>query len=149
MNSKTMNDITLPQLRDLITNTRRLVVFAASRGHAKVVERLCCEARRSVVSHNWGIPFSRCLRIWDVASQCDAGLVLVIRANAGTVSGWRTVGDGAVWVGGGKPLDPNEIEQARYRVMAVEKKPTDPPVFAPFHFCRVSVAALETQPVVA
>lgn len=99
MNENTKNILTLAELRAALSEVRRLIVFAETKGHAKAVEAICAEHRRSVISNRW-VTQTRALRMWDEARKLDAGCVLIIWVhNPSTVIGWHVEGDGAVWCG--------------------------------------------------
>lgn len=148
MNFETqMKKLTSPELLDLIGETRRLVVLCQTRGHAKLIERLCADAKRSAVSNRWGFNLTRVLGMWSNAAETEVGLVMVLTPVA--QHGWRVYGDAVVVVGDKLDLESVDVRQGVARVVLGKpgKSRFDPVEYAPAFSYDAEVANL--QPMVS
>lgn len=148
MNSEDkMKTITSAEMLHLIGETRRLVVLCQTRGHAKLIERLCADAKRSAVSNRWGFNLTRVLGMWSNAAENEAGLVMVLTP-VGQV-GWHVYGDAVVVVGHKLDLESADVRQGAARVLVGKpgKSRFDPVEYAPCFSYDVEVAQL--QPMVS
>lgn len=144
MNFETqMKTITTPEILHLIGETRRLVVLCQTRGHAKLIERLCADAKRSAVSNRWGFNLTRVLGMWSNASETEVGLVMVLTPIG--QHGWHVYGDAVVVVGHKLDLESADVRQGAARVLIGKpgKSRFDPVEYAPAAYYDVEVAQLQ------
>lgn len=140
-----INTITAAEMLHLIGETRRLVVLCQTRGHAKLIERLCADAKRSCVSNRWGFNLTRVLGMWSNASETEVGLVMLITGVGQT--GWRVYADAVVVVGQKMDLDSADVRQGAARAYLGKpgKSRFDPQEQAPAHYFNVEVASPQTE----
>lgn len=118
--------ITLKDLSEVISNTRRLVIFVPDRFHAKLAEKLCSRHKRSVVASNWGLKLASLIRTWEAHSESPEGLVMIL--NGGALShGWRGQGDIGVWLG--------HVPEQAWIAQASARLLDDLKHRVPFHHC--------------
>lgn len=104
----------LHEASELIRDTKRLLIFVPDRFHAKLAEKLCSRYKRSVVSTTWGVKLASVIRTFEARRNLDDGLVAIITASTGSVSGWRVDGDAVLWLG--HVPDAVWLEQAGIRI---------------------------------
>lgn len=138
-----MKTITTPELLHMIGETRRLVVLCQTRGHAKLIERLCADAKRSAVSNRWGFNLTRVLGMWGNAAETEVGLVMVLTPIGQVV--WHVYGDAVVVVGHKADLESADVRQGAARVLIGKpgKSRFDPVEYAPAAYYDVEVAQLQ------